>query len=173
MYIKYRVKRNSGPVHEPIPAHPDAIYRPQHRPIPPDSSVAAPRILANSPMVAAPLAAGGAGGFPLGWIIGPLIALLTAIALAGLIYAIKKKQNLDTKAQHGEEEDKEENNPPQKKDIFNIKSRPDRTENLDDDHQYEDKSSVENIPLKTMKSDLLSQEKQKTISTSSSTAPGD
>lgn len=149
MYIKYRVKRTSGPVHEPIPAHPDSIYRP----IPPNNSpLGASRILANSPMVAAPLVA-GTGGLPLGWIIGPLIALLTAVALAGLVFAMKKKQNLDEKAQQGEDDN---HPPPQKKDIFNIKSRPNRKEDFNDDDQENQE-----------KSNVLSEQNQSTIPSSS------
>lgn len=158
MYIKYRVKRNSGPVYESIPAHPDAIYRPQYRPtpvhsLPFDSDIAAPRLLASNPMVAAPLAA-GSGGFSLGWIIGPSLAILAAIVLAGLVYGMKKKQNLKRKL-----EEKEDT--PEKKDAFNVKARPNR----------KDPSSVENIPLKTMKSDVLSTEKHRTMPVSS-TAQG-
>ena len=154
MYIKYRVKRNSGPVYEPIPAHPDAIYRPQYRPTPNhspplDSDIEAPRLLANNPMVAAPLTA-GSGGFPLGWIIGPLLAILAAIVLAGLVYAMKKKRNLKKKL---EEEEEEKENTPEKKDAFNLKARPNR----------KDSSSVENIPLKTMKSDVSSTEVSSTV----------
>ena len=124
MSIRYRLKRSrfeywknnlslidnkliflSGPVNEPIPAHPDAIYRPQNRPIPTNappvaSATIAPRAMANNPVVAAPLAAGG-GGFSPWWIIGPLLALLAAMALGALAYTMKK--NHDLKKQAAEE----------------------------------------------------------------------
>ena len=94
MSIRYRFKRSrfeysSGPVHEPIQAHPDSFYRP----IPHDDGPIVPRLLSNSPIAAAPLAAGGAGGFSPWWILGPLLALLAAMAVGALAYGIKKKQD--------------------------------------------------------------------------------
>lgn len=112
----------SGALAQPIPVHPDANYRPQNRPVPPPSSnpsvvAAAPRAMANAPVVAAPLAAaGGAGGFSPWWILGPLLALLAAMALGALAYARKKKND-----QLSDQDEKKDGNPADGK-----KDHPDR-----------------------------------------------
>ncbi len=167
-FIKKKLILTSGPIHESIPAHPDAFYRPQYRPTPVsaplvDSGVIAPRLLANNPIVAAPLAAGGSGFSPW-WIIGPLLALLAAMALGALAYGIKKKQNLKKQAE-------EENNPETKK-ISNAKTNQNKKENSDDDDDNNAKRlPVENVPLRTIKPDPQFKEEKQTIPLSS-TAKG-
>jgi len=96
---------HSGPVHEPIPAHPDALYRPQNRPKPPNNAGAAR--LASNPVMAAPLAGGAAAGFSPWWIAGLLLPLLVAAALAALAYAAKKKN--DSKKQRDKDPDHHDN----------------------------------------------------------------
>ena len=102
----------SGALAEPIPVHPDANYRAQHRPAPPPSphpaaiAPAAAKVVA-APVAAAPMAAGtAAGGFSPWWILGPLLALVAALALGILAYTMKKKHDED---QNGE--DKSKRNP--------------------------------------------------------------
>jgi hypothetical protein len=122
----------SGPVYEPIPAHPDAIYRSQNRPVPEimpliPSDVIAPRAMSNNVVVAAPLAAGGSGFSPW-WIIGPLLALLAAMAAGALAYTMKKKNDAKTQAER---------------------------ENTKGDSTTR-KLPVENVPLRSMKSHTIS-----------------
>jgi hypothetical protein len=147
----------SGQVHEPIPAHPDAIYRPQHRPtpanIPPiDSGVIAPRIMANNPVVAAPLAAGGSSFSPW-WIIGPLLALLAAMTLGALAYIMKKKHDSKKQAQ--------EENEPGKRETNDREANKNKEENLESDENAR-KLPVENVPLRSVKPDTISKEQQRT-----------
>ncbi|UJR34177.1 hypothetical protein I4U23_021584 [Adineta vaga] len=90
--IKKQKKKPGGLVNEPIPTHPDAIYRPQSRPLPashspPVINIIAPRTMADA---AVPLST-TENGFSPWWIIGPFLALLSVMALAALVY-IKKKQ---------------------------------------------------------------------------------
>ncbi|CAF0817779.1 unnamed protein product [Adineta steineri] len=99
MSIRYRLKRNSGPVNDPIPVYPDAIYRPKNRPVPVnipsiDSKKLEPRIMPKSaPQITpqiAPLAA-NESGYSLWWIIGPLLAVFVAMIIGALVYVTKKK----------------------------------------------------------------------------------
>ncbi len=143
----------SGPVNEPIPAHPDAIYRPQNRPVPthvpPVASAAiAPHAIVNNPVVAAAHAAGG-GGFSPWWIIGPLLALLAAMALGALAYTLKKSHDLKKQAAEENDEKTSENK-----------------ENPENDGGAS-KSSVENMPLRNMKPDTISKEQKRTVPMSS------
>ena len=114
MSRRYRLKRNrfasmdrskdrfdffsSAAVTYSIPVHPDAIYRP----IPMASIVAQPRaVIGNTPIIAAPMAAGG-GAFSPWWILGPLLGLLVAMALGLLAYTTMKK---------GEDQEKNNDDP--------------------------------------------------------------
>lgn len=127
---------HSGPVHEPIPAHPDAIYRPQHRPTP-SSNAAAPR-LGSNPIMAAPLGAGAAGFSP--WLIaGPLLAVLVAAVLAALAYALKKKN--DSKKQR------------------------EKDQNQHDDGGLDDNNHIrlQSVPLQRMKPPLTSTDQSRLI----------
>jgi hypothetical protein len=122
----------SGPVYEPIPAHPDAIYRSQNRPVPENmpvvpSDIIAPRAMSNNVVEAAPLAAGG-NGFSPWWIIGPLLALLAAMAAGALAYTMKKKHDSKTQAER---------------------------ENTEGDSTSR-KLPVENVPLRSMKPHTIS-----------------
>ena len=79
---------SSAPLTRAIPVHPDANYRPI-----PTKSIAAPQaraVINNSPVIVAPLAAGG-GGFSPWWILAPLLGLLAALALGLLAYRMKKR----------------------------------------------------------------------------------
>ncbi len=157
---------SSSPVHEPIPAHPDAIYRPQYRPtpsivLPVDSGAIAPRLMDSNPAVAAPLAAGGSGFSPW-WIIGPLLALIAAMALGTLAYAMKKK--------HDSKKQVEEENDPGKREINDTKTNKNKEENLENEGSIRN-LRVENVPLRSMKSDTITNEQKRTVSMSS-TAKG-
>jgi hypothetical protein len=139
----------SGPVNEPIPAHPDAIYRPQNRPVPANAPPAAsnnivPYAKFTDPVVAAPLGAGGGGGFSPWWIIGPLLALLAAMALGILAYTMKKKY--DSKKQSEQENDRKNG---------------ENKENPENDGSAR-KLPVENVPLRSIKPDTISKEQKQT-----------
>ncbi|CAF1243717.1 unnamed protein product [Adineta ricciae] len=97
----------SGPVNEPIPAHPDSIYRPQNRPLPVFPSPPARIAMAPSPMVdsvpvAAPLGSNG-NGFSPWWIIGPLLAVLAVMTVGALAYLKKKQNDSENKDTNNEE----------------------------------------------------------------------
>ena len=147
---------SSGLVYDSIPAHPDAIYRPQNRPtplnVPSEDSVAiAPRLMDVNPVVAAPLVAGGSGFSP--WlIIGPLLVLLGAMALAALVYAIKKKNDSAKKGTDDKKTNKRKEENPK-----------------DDDHAKQ--LPIENVPLTSMKSDSIIKQQKRSVPMSS-TAKG-
>jgi hypothetical protein len=117
-------------------------------------------MLSNNPIVAAPLAAAGGSGFSPWWIMGPLLALLAAMAVGALAYGIKKKQDSKKQAE-------EENNPKKKK-ISNAKTNQDKP---DDDANNAKQLPVENVPLRTMKLHSPFKEEKKTMPLSS-TAKG-
>lgn len=149
---------SSGLVHEPIPAHPDAIYQPQYRPIPlklppADSEFIGPRLMDVNPSLAAPHTASG-DGFSLWWIFGPLIALLAAMIIAALIYGTKKKN--DSKKQ----DEKEKINDPEKRKTNNKKTSEAKDKKQTEDHHAK-QISVENVPLKSIKSDSMFKEQKK------------
>ena len=152
---------SSDPVYESIPAHPDAIYRPQHRPRPASSDAIALRSMVDSPVVAAPLAAGG-DGFSPWWIIGPLLALLTAMALGALLYIAKKKHT--SKKQSEEENDQKKRGTDGKKTNKNKEENPKESDSAR-------KFSVENERSRSTKSDTISIEQKRTVPMSS-TAKG-
>ncbi|CAF0973388.1 unnamed protein product [Adineta steineri] len=140
MSIRYRLKRNSGPVNNPIPVYPDAIYRPKNRPVPVnipsiDSKKLESRIMPKSaPQITpqiAPLAA-NESGYSLWWIIGPLLAVFVAMIIGALVYVTKKKNA-----------SQQENG-----------SKKRETDNSEDDN---------NILLKNMKSDIISNEQNRTL----------
>ncbi|CAF0990327.1 unnamed protein product [Adineta steineri] len=140
MSIRYRLKRNSGPINDPIPVYPDAIYRPKNRPIPVnipsiDSKKLELRIMPKSaPQITpqiAPLAA-NESGYSLWWIIGPLLAVFVAMIIGALVYVTKKKNA-----------SQQENG-----------SKKRETDNSEDDN---------NILLKNMKSDIISKEQNRAL----------
>jgi phosphate/sulfate permease len=108
--------------------------------------------MANDRMIAAPLAAGGSSFSPW-WIIGPLLALIAAMALAALVYAIKKKHDLKKQA--------EEENDPGKRETNQNK------EENSEDRDRAKKSPIENLPLTNMKPDTKTKEQKRTTSMSS------
>ncbi|CAF3952381.1 unnamed protein product [Rotaria sp. Silwood2] len=135
---------SSGPLNEPIPAHPDAIYRPQNRPMKENIRLATPKLIVShvnnhNPVLAAPLT-DGASGFSPWWIIGPLLGLLAILALAALAYFMKKKYDSDKQVER-------ENNSEQQKTNDNLESL-DNTE----------KSTVQNVTLRQMKPNIISNE---------------
>jgi hypothetical protein len=149
---------SSGPVHEPIPAHPDAIYRPQNRPIPvnvppADSDVIAPRVMADNPVVAAPLAA-GENGFSPWWIIGPLLALLAMMALGTLAYTMKKK--------HDSKKQAEQENNPRQRETNDRKTNKNKEHNQENDDNTK-KSPVDNVLLRSFKPDTTFKVLKKTV----------
>ncbi|CAF3848205.1 unnamed protein product [Rotaria sp. Silwood1] len=160
MSIKYRLKRNNGPLNEPIPVHPDAIYRPQNRPMPENtrlatSNVIVPHVTNNNPVLPAPLIDGKSGFSP--WlIIGPLLGLLAILALAALTYFMKKKY--DT----GKQTEKENNPEKQEADDRNI------NENLESDESTK-KSTIQNVTSRNMMPKIISNEQKQTALTSSIT----
>ncbi|CAF1073415.1 unnamed protein product [Adineta steineri] len=136
MSIRYRLKRNSGLVNDPIPVYPDAIYRPKNRPVPVnipsiDSKKLEPRIMPKSAPQIAPLAA-NESGYSLWWIIGPLLAVFIAMIIGALVYVAKKK---NASQQENDSKNRE-------------------TDNSEDDN---------NILLKNMKSNTISKEQQRTL----------
>ena len=120
--------------------------------MPASSDAIAPRAMGNNVVVAAPLAAGGSGFSPW-WIIGPLLALLAAMALGALAYIMKKKH--DSKKQAEDEKD------PEKRETNDRKINKNKEENLEDDDS-EKISRIENVPLRSMKPDTILQEQERT-----------
>ncbi|CAF4053561.1 unnamed protein product, partial [Rotaria sp. Silwood1] len=149
-----------GPLNEPIPVHPDAIYRPQNRPMPENtrlatSNVIVPHVINNNPVLPAPLIDGKSGFSP--WlIIGPLLGLLAILALAALTYFMKKKY--DT----GKQTEKENNPEKQEADDRNI------NENLESDESTK-KSTIQNVTSRNMMPKIISNEQKQTALTSSIT----
>jgi hypothetical protein len=93
----------SAVVAHSIPVHPDAIYRP----IPIKTIAVQPRaMINNSPLVVAPMAAGGSAFSPW-WILGPLLGLLAALALGLLFFTMKKKAEKEKNNEHTDESTRE------------------------------------------------------------------
>jgi hypothetical protein len=122
--------------------------------------------MSSNPVVAAPLAASG-GGFSPWWIIGPLIALLAAMALAALAYAVKKKRDPTKQAEGANDPDKV-----RKKGTNDGKVGDNKKEISEGEHGSASRSPVENVPLRSIKPNTTSDE-QKKAAPMSTTAKGE
>ncbi|CAF1281518.1 unnamed protein product [Rotaria magnacalcarata] len=160
MSIRYRFKRNKFDLlNDPIPVHPDAIYRSHNRPKPENVPLLVSRVIKNNVIVSAPFIANDSD-FSFWSIMGPLFVLFIILGLGVLAYRMKKKRDSEKRF------NSEDNETTQKND--DRKTNEDKIENLRT-HDSKNKSTVQNVTLTSTTVNIVPHERIKFTRTSSDT----
>ncbi|CAF3820691.1 unnamed protein product [Rotaria magnacalcarata] len=161
MSIRYRFKRNKfdSLLNDPIPVHPDAIYRSHNRPKPENVPLLVSRVIKNNVIVSAPFIANDSD-FSFWSIMGPLFVLFIILGLGVLAYRMKKKRDSEKRF------NSEDNETTQKND--DRKTNEDKIENLRT-HDSKNKSTVQNVTLTSTTVNIVPHERIKFTRTSSDT----